>query len=322
MIEMDGLKHMLTGAGTLMIIFSVFGQIIYSGMCADYSWENSYDALIPGRFGSYWQLSIGIVVMGFFAFVCFLAYFVLSILGLSIMPDLVLHIIGIVSAVFWFGMFIAECCAISWVGPNSITPTRKAFAKDEFSKTINSGKEDDDWFYIYPTDDDSTPILSLTTYIKSTDPFDPDKTFDEYKSGKITKTPCVKTFPGNKEICLGGWTVKKMKKYNEMNEKKMKEALEDEFKKALKTVRKQTFMDYSDSKKDKLYSTNGNYGSIYSVQGIVYSEITSIFLGGQIIGIIFYAGSIVLSFIGSFGGGNENKKEKSEEKNEDKNEDT
>lgn len=284
----------------------------------------SYSAYFPGRYGAYYQLSVGIVVMGVFALVCFLAYLVLVVLGLSILPDMIVNIIGLAGVVFWFGMFIAECCAIDWQGFSSVTPTRKAIANDKMVKyIIEHPVVGTDFEYIYPDHaaTDSPHVMTITLYEENKD-FDKYTEFDKYRSGMIMATQCIRT-SDNKEMCLGSWSKGKMQRYHDKKVKKDEQEIKDaakELEKELKnpsTKKQKVKREYSDNKKEFIYST-GDPTDSDSAFGFFNAYTTSIFFGGQFVGIVLFAGSIALGFIGGFGRGNASpkKKENSEEAKE------
>lgn len=125
---------MLSGGAIMMLLFGIIGQVMCSGIyvtCDNY--KSSY-VNFPGRYGSYWQLSVG-MVMGVFTLVCFVVYFVLKILDKF---NIISKTIALVGAVLWLSALIAECCSIRWSGIASVAPTSKAIADNEMSIFINT----------------------------------------------------------------------------------------------------------------------------------------------------------------------------------------
>lgn len=319
MVDTDMLKHMLSGGAAFMLVFSALGQVCYSGTYANNEFPISYWALFPGRYGAYWQLSVGIAVMGVLALVCFLVYLVLSILGLSVLPDLIVNIIGICGAVFWFGMFIAECCAIAWQGTASFTPTRKAFANEKLSKFINENPSNDYEFIMPTVPEGKSPfILVVETYTKG-ETFDEKTMYDEYIEGKEAQSPCIKT-KDDVSMCLGSWSVDKIQKLSDKMIK-MSEKEEEKNKDTEGTMKKMFDKAYSQIIKfQHIYSPMELIGSLsledstgMNLSNYIYSMITSIFLSCQVVGIVLFIGSVVLGFIGGSGPTNKGNNNKAEE---------
>lgn len=312
MVDMDSLKHILSGGGAIMLVFSILGEVIYSGCVASYDWGMSYEALSPGGYVTYWQLSIGITIMGIFAFICFIAYLVFDILELSLIPELVMKIVGLACVVLWFGMFVAECCAIAWDGPSLTTSTRKSIAKDEFTKSYLKEDVND---VIYPVGEEAVDLSTHLLYAKNIN-FDCTNDYDEYEKVESAKTPCIIRESDKKEICFGGWSRKKIQKYYDaiLEKRKKEDANREKLQK--KTMKERVFQRYSENKNEYLFSVLSNVDDYDSESGLFYSVFTSMFLGIQIIGIVLFAGSVVLgSFTGS-DGAKSPKREESDEKND------
>lgn len=317
MVDMDILKHVLTGGAAFLLLFSVLGEIIYCGEYATRDWTESYRAYLPGRYGAYYQLSVGIVVMGVFALACFLVYLVFVVLGLSILPDMIVNIIGLAGAVFWFGLFIAECCAIDWQGFASATPTRKAVANDKMVKyIIEHPVVGTDFEYIYPdhATTNNAYVMTTTLYEENKD-FDKFSDYDKYQSGISLRSQCIKT-SDNKEMCLGSWSKSKMQRYHDKTVKKIEQEIKDtakEMEKELKnpsTEKQRKKREYSELKNEYIYLIGDPSDVSDNVFGIFNAYTTSIFFGGQIVGIVLFACSIALGFIGGFSGGNGSPKKK------------
>ncbi|OHT08475.1 hypothetical protein TRFO_22985 [Tritrichomonas foetus] len=146
--------HFLQGCCTTMLFLSTFGYIIYCGLiigyepepcalydddifrnedrCVEYSFPSRYYQYYPGKAGSFYRISMAIVVLGTFLLACIIAYFILeAIIEPNSTLKLVSSILGIVSVVFWFGIFIAECCAIAWSSFSGVKSTRGANEVDD-----------------------------------------------------------------------------------------------------------------------------------------------------------------------------------------------
>lgn len=144
---------------------------------------------------------------------------------------------------------------------------------------------------------DRSIVISLTTYILNPLPFNEDLNYDIYTSGLSASSHCFLRLTDSKEFCIGGWNKNKVQQYSDEYNKEAKKAKKRDHITKTKTSKQQTHISYSDHVKELLYAISADQTYKGSNSGAIYATLTSIFLGGQIIGILLFIGAIVLDMV-------------------------
>lgn len=233
---LNTVKQHLTGAAFILLFIGLFGAVCYEGNCASYSF-NKYYTYYPGRTGAYYDLACAIAVLGMFSLI--FVGLIYANLYLKIFNSMLIIVFSAIGGAFYFGVFVCECCAIDWVGVNSIRSIQKAYSSEKILKYYNdykSGKTAK-----------INQAISYALNIVHTPPY-----FTVYKKNpKYSEDPSSSEFvylgsvpvcvweatdiKGEKDpICVGSWSKNKLISYS----KAVKKSKENEAKQNAKDAEK------------------------------------------------------------------------------------